>query len=118
MFYAASMAFLAVLIFAGRIYLSVASEPSGVQFAFLPFLALPTTFLCLVLLLATAPRVRVSKWSVAIPGMACLLFLLPALGFPFNAAHAEGGIWGVTALGLGFILLVGVQLLGAMRERM
>ena len=90
----------AVLAFGASVYGSYRSEPSGVQYAFLPMLATPA---CLVLALCLVGLGRPARAPVlfrALPFLAAGVLALPASDMLLSDRNLEAARWVTIALGL------------------
>lgn len=110
-FLLASIPYFAVLLWAGWIYSTNWTEPSGVQFAFLPFILAPGAALAAAVVALSTRHSTFPNWARVLPFLSVILLLLPALGVPLTDQHAVLGLVGVVLLGAIQAIVLGQQVL-------
>lgn len=107
---ALSVLFWVVVAFGASIYGSYRYEPSGIQYAFLPFLAAPACLVLALALLRPAHQARASVLVRLIPFVAAVVLSLPAFGMFLSDRNLEAARWATIALGVAHALLLFLDL--------
>ena len=95
-----SLAYLLGLVYAGRIYASQHSEPSGMQYVMLPLVAAPLVGIAAVALVVRGRRAGLHVLTILLPFAACALLASPIIGVPLSDTYAQFSLISVIVFGL------------------
>jgi len=100
---APSVAYLLGLVYAGKIYASQHSEPSGMQYVMLPLVAAPLVGIAAVALVVRGRRAGLHVLTILMPFAACALLASPIVGVPLSDTYAQFGLIAVIVFGLAHV---------------